>query len=114
MKPVPRLCLSTLLVLSIGLIAMQASAAPSGAQHAPGSLVRFVHLTQEDGLSQNAGLAFLQDSRGFMWIGTQDGLNRYDGHMAVANSKALHLAGITAETPDTIATVRMVSSSNHS
>jgi ligand-binding sensor domain-containing protein len=45
-----------------------------------GSLVRFFHLSQEDGLSQNAGLAFLQDSRGFLWIGTQDGLNRYDGH----------------------------------
>ena len=42
--------------------------------------MRFLHLSQEDGLSQNAGLAFLQDSRGFVWIGTQDGLNRYDGH----------------------------------
>ena len=54
--------------------------APNNSPHAPGSLVRFLHLTQEDGLSQNAGLAFLQDSRGFVWIGTQDGLNRYDGH----------------------------------
>ncbi len=55
-------------------------AAPTHSPQAPGSLVRFLHLTQEDGLSQNAGLAFLQDSRGFVWIGTQDGLNRYDGH----------------------------------
>jgi len=47
---------------------------------APGSVVRFEHLTIEDGLSQNAGLAIFQDSRGYLWIGTQDGLNRYDGY----------------------------------
>ena len=47
---------------------------------APGSVVRFEHLTIEDGLSQNAGLALFQDSRGYLWIGTQDGLNRYDGY----------------------------------
>src|SRR5215213_9698520 len=46
---------------------------------APGSIVQFEHLTIEDGLSQNAGLAIFQDSRGYLWIGTQDGLNRYDG-----------------------------------
>jgi len=48
--------------------------------HMPGSVVRFEHLTIQDGLSQNAGLAIFQDSRGFLWIGTQDGLNRYDGY----------------------------------
>jgi ligand-binding sensor domain-containing protein len=47
---------------------------------APGSIVRFEHLTIEDGLSQNAGLTIFQDSKGFLWIGTQDGLNRYDGY----------------------------------
>jgi len=47
---------------------------------APGSVVRFERLTIEDGLSQNAGLAIFQDSRGYLWIGTQDGLNRYDGY----------------------------------
>src|SRR5690349_17310287 len=46
---------------------------------APGSIVQFEHLTIEDGLSQNAGLAFFQDSKGYLWIGSQDGLNRYDG-----------------------------------
>ena len=40
---------------------------------------RFRHLTIEDGLSQNAANALLQDRRRFLWIGTQDGLNRYDG-----------------------------------
>ena len=46
---------------------------------APGSIVQFEHLTIEDGLSQNAGLAIFQDSKGYLWIGSQDGLNRYDG-----------------------------------
>lgn len=37
-------------------------------------------LTVEHGLSQNSVQDFLQDRRGFMWFGTSDGLNRYDGY----------------------------------
>ncbi|MBQ8774163.1 MAG: hybrid sensor histidine kinase/response regulator, partial [Muribaculaceae bacterium] len=39
----------------------------------------FKHLNCDDGLSSNCVKALLQDSCGFMWIGTKNGLNRYDG-----------------------------------
>lgn len=56
-----------------------ADAAQGGIKFYPGVEVRFEHLSIDDGLSQNAGLSILQDRKGFLWIGTQDGLNRYDG-----------------------------------
>jgi ligand-binding sensor domain-containing protein/two-component sensor histidine kinase len=40
----------------------------------------FKQLTVDDGLSQSTVFATLQDSRGYMWFGTIDGLNRYDGY----------------------------------
>ncbi len=38
------------------------------------------NLTAEDGLSLNVVTEVLQDSRGFLWFGTYNGLNRYDGY----------------------------------
>jgi ligand-binding sensor domain-containing protein len=40
----------------------------------------FNHLTVEDGLSQSSVTCIFQDNKGFMWFGTQDGLNKYDGY----------------------------------
>jgi diguanylate cyclase (GGDEF)-like protein len=39
----------------------------------------FERVSLEQGLSQSTVLSMFQDSRGFMWFGTEDGLNRYDG-----------------------------------
>ncbi len=40
----------------------------------------FTHLKTEDGLSQASVNDILQDSQGFIWLATENGLNRYDGH----------------------------------
>ena len=40
----------------------------------------FRSLNTENGLSQNTVLSILQDQTGFMWFGTKDGLNKYDGN----------------------------------
>ncbi|MGL4596258.1 MAG: ligand-binding sensor domain-containing protein, partial [Bacteroidia bacterium] len=41
---------------------------------------RFTHLNQRNGLSQNTVTTVLRDSEGLIWLGTQDGLNVYDGY----------------------------------
>ena len=42
-------------------------------------LIRFQNFSREHGLSSRTINCMLQDRMGFLWIGTQDGLNRYDG-----------------------------------
>lgn len=42
--------------------------------------VRVEHLLTEDGLSQNDVNTIFQDKKGFMWFGTHDGLNKYNGY----------------------------------
>jgi signal transduction histidine kinase/ligand-binding sensor domain-containing protein/DNA-binding response OmpR family regulator len=40
----------------------------------------FIHLTSNNGLSQNHVGSILKDRQGFMWFGTDEGLNKYDGY----------------------------------
>lgn len=42
--------------------------------------IRFERLTVDQGLSENTVPCIFQDSQGFMWFGTLDGLNMYDGY----------------------------------
>src|SRR5207245_2319040 len=58
-------------------LAALAAAIPAGA--ASVRPIRFDHLSLEQGLSQSAVMDVLQDRRGYIWLATEDGLNRYDG-----------------------------------
>lgn len=40
----------------------------------------FKHYDNTSGLSQNTVMSIFQDSKGFIWMGTKNGLNRFDGH----------------------------------
>jgi len=61
--------------------AVQKSADQDKASHANLSQnFKFERLTIAHGLPHNRVMCILQDSRGFMWFGTKDGLARYDGY----------------------------------
>ena len=47
------------------------------------------HYSIKDGMSQNTVMAIMQDKQGFMWFGTWDGLNRFDGYV-FETFKAMH------------------------
>ena len=52
-----------------------------GSRGAAGAVpMRFERLGLDDGLSQQAVLTIAQDKQGFMWFGTEDGLDRFDGY----------------------------------
>ncbi|HET9587483.1 MAG TPA: two-component regulator propeller domain-containing protein [Anaerolineales bacterium] len=67
--------------------AMPTDPSPAPERVSPASLpqicnceMRFDHISIEQGLSQSSVGVIFQDRRGFLWFGTQDGLNRYDGY----------------------------------
>lgn len=47
--------------------------------------IQFSQISTKEGLSQNTVRAILEDKKGFIWAGTLDGLNRYDGYNILAN-----------------------------
>lgn len=77
-----------LIIFLIGVVSVQAQEDP----------IRFNNITAEDGLSSGFVQALLKDSQGFMWFGTRDGLNRYDGYTIVTyNYEPLDTNSLSAD-----------------
>jgi len=64
-----------------GLLAAALLTVARGASAEPPA--RFVRLSVNEGLSQSTVPAILQDHVGFLWFGTDEGLNRFDGYSFV-------------------------------
>src|SRR3569833_1680353 len=64
-----------------GLYMMSGVTAATTAADAPPLILE--HLTTADSLPQSTVYETLQDSQGFIWLGTEDGLVRYDGFVFV-------------------------------
>lgn len=72
--------MSLLRCLAVSLLAWCAATAAAPADEVPGlASLRLQSLGIDAGLSQATARALAQDGDGMLWIGTQDGLNRYDG-----------------------------------
>ena len=66
-------------MLAVACLLLGGTATAAASASAPRNL-RFERLSIEHGLTQESVLTILQDRQGFMWFGTQAGLNRYDGY----------------------------------
>jgi sugar lactone lactonase YvrE len=67
------------LFLNFFLWAAALAAGPLPVLPAPPASYVYLHLDQENGLASNHVLAVLQDRQGYLWLGTSNGLQRYDG-----------------------------------
>lgn len=52
--------------------------------------LHFSHLGMEDGFTMDKANTIIQDEKGFIWIGTWNGLNRYDGYQCVTYQPSFH------------------------
>lgn len=75
--------------------------------------VRSTHMTTTDGLANNSICYIFQDSKGFIWMGTLNGLSRYDGNsLSLSSRKANPVTTGSPCRPITLepsARIRMVS-----
>ena len=69
-------CILTLVLVSLNLAFLYSNEH----LHQVETSFTFKRLTVRDGISHNRINCILQDSKGLMWFGTQEGLNRYDGY----------------------------------
>ncbi|TDE17523.1 ligand-binding sensor domain-containing protein [Dyadobacter psychrotolerans] len=69
----------------------------------PQTSFRFRHVGVENGLSQGSTYHIIKDSRGYMWLGSQDGINRFDGknievYLSGASGQSTNVQGIAEDT----------------
>ncbi|MBN2213227.1 MAG: GAF domain-containing protein [Bacteroidales bacterium] len=64
----------------------------AGLYSQPGN-IKFENISIRDGLSQSSPNCIIQDSRGILWIGTEDGLNKYDGYSFVVYKPEVGVTG---------------------
>ena len=67
-------------LLSILICCLLFTAAAFGSSVESPPAVMFKQLSTTEGLSNNSVRSIFRDSRGFLWIGTESGLNKYDGY----------------------------------
>ncbi len=66
---------------TINMVTNQPGEGPiPGKEISIGETLHFDNLSVEDGLSQSTVFCILQDRKGFIWFGTEDGVNKYDGY----------------------------------
>ena len=65
------------LIIVISIVALLC---PTRSVAQPDAIVKVKQLTVDDGLSHNSVYTIHQDAQGFMWLGTEYGVNRYNGH----------------------------------
>jgi diguanylate cyclase (GGDEF)-like protein len=65
---------------ALALLACVSALLPGCARGANVSDMVFARLDSNEGLSQGAVMAIAQDGQGFLWFGTEDGLDRFDGY----------------------------------
>src|SRR5690349_10660434 len=70
--------MKTLSFLSVSLWLLLLS--NSWENYAQTQKLRFEHITAEQGLADNVAICSMQDSKGFLWFGTYNGLCKYDGY----------------------------------
>jgi len=62
--------------------------------------MKFDHISTEQGLSNFTPFHIIQDKQGYLWIGTEDGLNRYDGYSFTVYRHSLSdTSSISSNTP---------------
>ncbi|HYG19609.1 MAG TPA: two-component regulator propeller domain-containing protein, partial [Ohtaekwangia sp.] len=92
----------------IFLLALTALCSTGSDVRAQPELYRFKHLDVNTGLTYNEVISFVKDRKGFLWIGTTAGLNRFDGYAIkpylndVRDSTSIsdNYINTIAETPD--------------